>query len=249
MVQYTNMSFKLNITQNPKCPLDSCRRTAALTWGDLFQMVASATSRALRGSKLQLLQWWVAMSWGFRCHVSMNIILIMDPELSDLMMDQWLRGPMMYQWLHHLLLDHWFPWLWWHDGSLTGATGSTQRSPKNQVQAYPLPNSPRGIVALSSLQLICFGQKWFLSLSSLSLWVSNWFLTMHCPIVLRFYNMKKSQRGSIRKAPSAISWVVSLSNIGSKTMDPGEVIKQWILGQSLKWIIWNWKIFYRTIFD
>ena len=46
----------------------------------------------------------------------------------------------------------------------------------------------------------------------------------------RFFNMKKSTRGNIRKSPSAISWVVSLSNIaGGKAVDAGSVIKQWIL--------------------
>ncbi|CAK8990693.1 Uncharacterized protein SCF082_LOCUS2343 [Durusdinium trenchii] len=44
-----------------------------------------------------------------------------------------------------------------------------------------------------------------------------------------FFNMKKSQRGSIRKAPSAISWVVSLRNTfaGNKSLDPAGIIKQW----------------------
>ena len=51
----------------------------------------------------------------------------------------------------------------------------------------------------------------------------------------RFFNMKKSQRGSIRKAPSAISWVVSLRNTfaGNKSLDPAGIIKQWILGAQL----------------
>ena len=47
--------------------------------------------------------------------------------------------------------------------------------------------------------------------------------------------MKKSQRGSIRKAPSAISWVVSLTNMASsmKNVDMQAVIKQWILGKRI----------------
>ena len=45
--------------------------------------------------------------------------------------------------------------------------------------------------------------------------------------------MKKSVRGAIRKAPSAISWVVSLSNTfpGNHALDTSGVIKQWILDQ------------------
>ena len=44
--------------------------------------------------------------------------------------------------------------------------------------------------------------------------------------------MKRSQRGAIRKAPSAISWVVSLTNMaaGTKNLDPAQIIKAWRLG-------------------
>ena len=51
---------------------------------------------------------------------------------------------------------------------------------------------------------------------------------------VRFYNMKVSVRGGIRKAPNAISWVYSISNcstLGRANLDADQVIKAWILGQ------------------
>ena len=47
----------------------------------------------------------------------------------------------------------------------------------------------------------------------------------------RFFNMKKSTRGSIRKAPNAISWVFSLVNMSTlnKTLDPSNIIRSWSL--------------------
>ena len=52
------------------------------------------------------------------------------------------------------------------------------------------------------------------------------------PKHLKFFNMKMSQRGAIRKAPSSMSWVFSLTNmsIGSKTFDWASVIRQWSHG-------------------
>ena len=54
--------------------------------------------------------------------------------------------------------------------------------------------------------------------------------------------MKKSQRGSIRRAPSAIGWVVSLTNMGagSKTFDHAAVIKQWMHGFLLLNLLQCW---------
>ena len=43
--------------------------------------------------------------------------------------------------------------------------------------------------------------------------------------------MKQSIRGSIRKAPNAISWVFSLSNMeAANKYDPAQLIQAWSLG-------------------
>jgi hypothetical protein len=42
--------------------------------------------------------------------------------------------------------------------------------------------------------------------------------------MLRFYNMKKSTRGAIRRSPNAVSWVYALSGMVG---DAASVLKAW----------------------
>lgn len=47
----------------------------------------------------------------------------------------------------------------------------------------------------------------------------------------RFFNMKKSVRGSIRKAPSSLSWVFALMNLNASgaVADSNELLQRWNL--------------------
>lgn len=50
--------------------------------------------------------------------------------------------------------------------------------------------------------------------------------------LVRFYNMKKSTKGSIRKAPNAMSWVYSFCNLAatSRHFDANQMMDKWPLG-------------------
>ena len=51
--------------------------------------------------------------------------------------------------------------------------------------------------------------------------------------------MKSSVRGSIRKAPSVISWVCSFVNLNAwQRLDAGSMIKAWLLGvKTIQYIV------------
>lgn len=54
-------------------------------------------------------------------------------------------------------------------------------------------------------------------------------ISEHVPWPLRFWNMKSSVQGSIRKAPNALSWVYSLLAMRHVGLQPDLVIRTWFL--------------------